>query len=59
MGDIPATVVIDGQYVVGNSYGVQAIPADYLFDEKGTLQKQFLGWGADSFAEVEAWANGK
>lgn len=55
-----AMVLIDRNGQAFNKYKVQAIPADFLINEKGELESSFIGWrGSNSINQLEKWLQGQ
>ncbi|NMA63895.1 MAG: TlpA family protein disulfide reductase [Syntrophomonadaceae bacterium] len=47
------TVLFDTRGEVGQLYGVRGIPNGFLVDRQGKVVYRSLGWGRNSFSELE------
>jgi len=52
---MPVKVLLDPQGEVFSKYNIQYIPSDYLINEKGVIEKSFVGWDANRSSELEEW----
>lgn len=53
---IDAIPLYDAKGTAAQLYGVVGIPADFMINRRGELEKQFVGWDQNrSLKEIEAW----
>lgn len=52
---MPVKILLDPQGQAFQQYKVQYIPSDYLINEKGVIDKSFVGWDASRSSELENW----
>lgn len=57
--NVDATVLMDTQGAIGNQFGVQYIPTDYLINADGTTEDNFVGWDSTRMTQMEQWIKGQ